>query len=186
MQPVCHVSRSVPDSAEPQSFHGRQCCGLSGREDTVSTRLGVSRGCRSDSMNINALLSPESSPRTPSSSSASNESSSPRKARPAGGKRTTSGLSQEITRSPDRYASTSTSRPSSGYGTSGWSQQAFPLHTVTETAPNSRPLQAPTSSPSSGGHVRNTSGPEFAPRASSSTPQMEALAGKYFMSQDRT
>ncbi|KAK6396470.1 hypothetical protein LTR65_009554 [Meristemomyces frigidus] len=107
-------------------------------------------------MDINALLSPDNPPAPDRAS----PKSSPRKtagrpARPAGGKRTSSGLSQEVKRSPDRITSQPYSRPSSGYGLGSYPspQQAFPLHPIAEAAPGFRPLQQqpqlqPTSNPS--------------------------------------
>ncbi|EMC92377.1 hypothetical protein BAUCODRAFT_78497 [Baudoinia panamericana UAMH 10762] len=56
-------------------------------------------------MDINALLSPDNSPAKAGRSG--DLSRSPRKVRPSGNKRAASGLSKEITRSPDRNLSTS-------------------------------------------------------------------------------
>ncbi|KAK4503677.1 hypothetical protein PRZ48_004592 [Zasmidium cellare] len=142
-------------------------------------------------MNINALLSPDEG--AASSASDNNDrrpqddsqSPSPQKstgrARPAltGGKRTASGLSQEIRRSPDRAFASPTSDPASIQGTpSRISQQSFNVQPGSVAAPNFRPLP-PTSvpAPESQGQYGIAQRPVAAHRPSS-TPQMETLAGE--------
>lgn len=128
-------------------------------------------------MNINALLSPEDAPSRESPASAS---SSPRKHRtsrpPGGGKRTASGLSQEITRSPKEQSANSRQATS----------QSFNLQTHGIVAPNFRPLHQGSSTPLTNGDTRHTYGyvkehrrPAVQPlgQRHSSMPQMEALAG---------
>lgn len=143
-------------------------------------------GSRDRAMNINALLSPSESPATPSDGTPSVASPTPpRTARPAGGKRTTSGLSQELRQSPENDTSTATSRPSSAYHSPSKSQRAFYRQSaVVPAVPNFRPVQqSPTSNPNSalnspvyhGGQAAQQR-PVVSPRVSS-TPQMETLAG---------
>ncbi|RMZ17473.1 hypothetical protein D0862_00826 [Hortaea werneckii] len=153
-------------------------------------------------MNINALLSPENSPAPEGNPPpTSNGTSSPKKGagsrRPPGGKRTSSGLSQEVKRSPDRVTSSYTNpTPDSSNGTlAGGAQQTFPLNSAAESAPGFRPLQQaapPTSLPtmplSSQDPLYGSSAPSFSQqlpdhRANgahrpSSTPHMETLASE--------
>ncbi|KAK5164864.1 Splicing factor [Saxophila tyrrhenica] len=132
-------------------------------------------------MNINSLLSPSESPATPEEP----PSNPPPRARPAGGKRTTSGLSQEVRRSPEGATSTPSSRPSSAYDSPSKNQRAFPRQSApVPAAPGFRPAAraTPTSnpapaqdSPSYHGHSSSQQRPVVAHRVSS-TPQMETLA----------
>ena len=147
-------------------------------------------------MNIHALLSPTDSPskeRRESSSSASS-SSSPQRSRVAAssGRRISSTLSHEITRTPEKATSNSSSRPTTADDSPSQSsptraQQAFPLPPLSRAyAPNFRPLHPPSSAP------RPTSHPVQSPSQQgsvqfqrpvvthrpSSTPQMETLAGE--------
>ncbi|KAK3679068.1 Splicing factor [Recurvomyces mirabilis] len=145
-------------------------------------------------MDINALLSPQaSSAREETASPSSTKKISPRKARPsrpAGGKRTSSGLSQEISRSPDLDLQRTPGRTSIGtplhqYEKPPSVHQAFPLHSVAESAPGFRPLHqqaGPTSNPSPPtpaeafhAHGYSQKRPVVAHRHSS-TLQMETLA----------
>ncbi|KAK3698897.1 Splicing factor [Vermiconidia calcicola] len=136
-------------------------------------------------MNINSLLSPSDSP-----ASSPSPISPARKVRPAGGKRTTSGLSQEVKHSPDGFTSNPTSQPNSAHGSPGSAHTGFhsPLAASAGVAPNFRPLQ-PTSnpsprlnSPSYHGHPQTTQRPVVAHRPSS-TPHMETLADLASMQQ---
>jgi len=92
-------------------------------------------------MDIHALLSPESKDSVSPPSSANSSPRRSRPPRPSGGKRTASGLSNEITRSPDRVTSEPASRPRSGHqaSTPGDVQQFTALRPVTE-APDIRAL----------------------------------------------
>lgn len=149
-------------------------------------------------MDINALLSPDDSSSTKSRSPSAQTSpqKSPARARPAltGGKRTASGLSQEITRSPERVVASPSSHPVSAQGTPSQSapQPTFNAPPGSIAAPNLRPLP-PTSNPlpdpavphqGQYGYVQQQPAyqqtqqrPVVAHRPSS-TPQMETLAGE--------
>jgi hypothetical protein len=140
-------------------------------------------------MDINALLSPEGSPRESATGSANPSPRKSRTSRPsAGGKRTSSGLSQEISRSPDRDvlltsgASRTPTAPADGLHRS----QAFPLHPIAEAIPGFRPLHpsTPTSEPLnrstavSSAHSNYAQHRPLVTNRHSSTPQMETLAGE--------
>ena len=149
----------------------------------VNTRETLSRELFR--MNINALLSPTESPATPEDPSSA--ATPPPRARPAGGKRSTSGLSQELRRSPGGVTSTPSSRPTSAYDSPGNPQRPFPRQSATlPAAPSFRPArQTPTSNPASAlnsptyhGHPPSHQRPVATHRVSS-TPRMETLAGTY-------
>ncbi|KAK3626817.1 Splicing factor [Elasticomyces elasticus] len=146
-------------------------------------------------MDIHSLLSPDGSPSPgpPAKATASSPaSSSPKKrraARPTGGKRTSSGLNQEISRSPDRagrQSLPSSSLPSSSsIGNAGnvRAEEPFTLPPIVEAAPNFRPLQqeylAQTSAPMSSNHDSGYDSTQQRPVVAQrplSTPQMETLA----------
>ncbi|KAI7646178.1 hypothetical protein KC318_g19500, partial [Hortaea werneckii] len=153
-------------------------------------------------MNINALLSPENSPAPEGNPPpTSNGTNSPKKGagsrRPPGGKRTSSGLSQEVKRSPDRVTSPHAipSSDSSNGTLAGGVHQTFPLNSSAESAPGFRPLQQaapPTSLPTmplSGQNAMYGSSaqsysqqlPDHRANVAhrpSSTPHMETLAGE--------
>lgn len=147
-------------------------------------------------MDINRLLSPDEA--APSRGSPQAPSPSPRKQRrPAGGKRTTSSLSQEVSRSPDRGV------PQLAASNNGFSVPAVPQHKqyspaqpATFSPANFRPLhQGPTSTPAVGGREAQTSygyrqanapqRPAIPHRNSSqssvrSTSHIDALAGELY------
>ncbi|EME46210.1 hypothetical protein DOTSEDRAFT_78563 [Dothistroma septosporum NZE10] len=147
-------------------------------------------------MDINALLSPDESQQSSESPTSSplKRTSRPRLERPSG-KRTGSGLSQEVTRSPERVV-TRPSPPDSNVSHSTrkiashpQQQQTFSVQHGTVAAPNYRPLP-PTSAPHREqqgvyGYVQplqqqqqqqqHQDRPAVAHRHSS-TPQMETLA----------
>ncbi|KAF2169289.1 hypothetical protein M409DRAFT_52548 [Zasmidium cellare ATCC 36951] len=146
-------------------------------------------------MNINALLSPDEGAASPGGENSDrraqddSQSPSPKKtssrARPAlaGGKRTASGLSQEVRRSPDRAVASPTSNPASIQGTPSIPRQSFNVQPGSIAAPNFRPLP-PTSvpAPESQGQYGIAQRPVAAHRPSS-TPQMETLADLASMQQ---
>ncbi|KAF7190471.1 putative RNA-binding protein [Pseudocercospora fuligena] len=144
-------------------------------------------------MDINALLSPDDGATSNNSSAArAPEASSPsvvqRQRRPAGGKRTSSGLSQELSRSPERHISpTSNPAPSPSAYRSAVQAQQFQQQPAAIAAPNFRPLP-PTSTPIQASEVQGqprygyVERPVVAHRPVS-TPQMETLADLASMQQ---
>lgn len=128
-------------------------------------------------MDINALLSPSESGSRESSASATPSPRAFRSARPAGGKRTTSALSNEVQRQPEAFPS----RPTSAHFAS---PASFVGGQGAVAAPNFRPLQPPTSNPSAGAAHSSPAVAGFAqPRPviahrPSSTPELNALACK--------
>jgi len=151
-------------------------------------------------MNINALLSPDSASSSDASTPPStaiagaSQRKSLRTVRPAGGgKRTSSSLSQEVTRSPERdiRASNNVPRPADGGAVLERVHGGTPLQPISETGPAFRLFQQqqtlpPTSDPSpappdsSGryGHSQSPSRPLISPRASS-RPHLETLPGEF-------
>ena len=136
-------------------------------------------------MNISSLLSPDPSPAPPTPPPApanpASTTATPRKqrARPKGGKRTSSGLSQEVKLSPDR---TFTQQHVQAVSSRGLHQQS--LQHSQEIA-GFRPLHQPTSNPSAEilagnyghAHAQQSQRPESAQHRHPSAPHIDSLAG---------
>lgn len=147
-------------------------------------------------MNINALLSPDDGASHGGSSNnaaagaraVSTESPSPpvvqRGTRPAGGKRTASGLSQQLSRSPERHISPRSNLAASHTPVVLGAQQQQQYYA---TPPNFRP-PPPTSNPLHSPEQHNQYGrhqrPGVAPRPLSN-PQVETLGGMLHIEQVR-
>ena len=103
-------------------------------------------------MDINSLLSPDAS-QAPSArdSKPGRKAKGTRAARPAGGKRTSSALSQEVIRSPDRGGSSQTPPQSrqplpgheGGSALAANHQEPFPRFAASPSTPGFRPLDSP-------------------------------------------
>lgn len=176
---TCHLSRRkalLANSAEPRQ--SRECWRWSAAAATICEREGLARArSRPDDMDINALLSPTESGSRESSLSVTPSPRASRNVRPAGGKRTTSGLSNEVSRQqPEAFPS----RPTSAHLAS---TSSFTSSTGPAAAPNFRPLQPPpTSNPSpavvrgspvADGYAQQRPGIAHRP---SSTPELNVLA----------